>query len=106
MADIPEFKRGSTFSASGTYTPGTGAPATLAGATVTSKIMDYNRVHTSLTVAVAPNNLDYTLTLLDTTKLALGIASIDLRIVWSPSQIQYTTTRQLNVVEQITTADA
>jgi len=106
MADIPEFKRGSTLAATGRYTPGTGAPATLAGATVTSKIMDHNRVHTSLTVAVAPNNLDYTLTLLDTTKFALGIASIDLRIVWSATQIQYTTTRQLNVVEQITTEDA
>ena len=103
---IPDFKRGSTFSASGTYTPGTGAPATLAGAVVTSKIMDHNRVHTTLTVAVAPNNLDYTLTLLDTTKFALGIASLDLRVVWSTSQIQYTTTRQLNIVEQITTEDA
>ena len=103
---VPEFKRGSTFSASGTYTPGTGAPATLAGATVTSKILDYNRTHYTLTVDVAPNNLDYTLTLLDTTKFSLGVASLDLRIVWSATQIQYTTTRQINVVEEITTADA
>ena len=103
---IPDFKRGSTLSAYGTYTPGTGAPATLEGAVVTSKLMDYNRVHFPLVVVVAPNKLDYTLTLLDTTKLSLGIAVTDLRIEWSASQIQYTTTRQINVVEQITTVDA
>jgi hypothetical protein len=103
---IPDFKRGSTLSASGTYTPGTGAPATLAGATVTSKILDYDRTHFTFTVEVDPNNLDYTLTLLDTNKFSLGVASLDLRIVWSATQIQYTTTRQINVVEQITTEDA
>lgn len=102
---IPDFKRGSTFSASGTYTPGTGAPATLAGASVKSKIMDYNRNYYTLAVEVAPNNLDYTLTLLDTTSFSVGIAVLDLRIEWSSTQIQYTQTRQVNVVEEITTVD-
>lgn len=102
---IPLFKRGDSLSASGTYTPGTGAPATLAGATVTSKLMDYAGTRYSFTVTVAPNELDYTLYMdADTTsKFSLGMAVVDLRIEWSASQIQHTTTREINILESITT---
>lgn len=102
---IPVFKRGDSFSASGTYTPGTGAPSTLADATVTCKVMDYAGTRYPATVVVAPNNLDYAL-YIDadtTTKFSLGMAVTDLRIEWSASQIQHTTTREVLIVEQITT---
>jgi hypothetical protein len=98
------FKRGSTFGANGTYTPGTGAPATLAGAVVTSMLRDNRGNKYTLTVTVAPNNLDFTLSYLDTTGWTIGMAVIDLRIKWSASQIQYTQTDYVNVIEEVTTA--
>jgi hypothetical protein len=98
------FKRGSTFGADGTYTPGTGAPATLDGAVVTSMIRDNRGNKYTMDVVVAPNDLDFTLSYLDTTGWAVGMAVIDLRIKWSATQIQYTQTDYVNVIEQVTTA--
>ena len=98
------FKRGSTFGANGTYTPGTGAPATLAGAVVTSMLKDNRGNKYTMTVTIAPNNLDFTLAYLDTSTWAIGMAVIDLRIKWSASQIQYTQTDYVNVIEEVTTA--
>jgi hypothetical protein len=98
------FKRGSTFGAQGTYTAGTGAPATLAGSEVTSMLKDNRGNRHTLTVTIAPNNLDFSLSYLDTTNWGVGMAVIDLRIKWSASQIQYTQTDYVNVIEEVTTA--
>lgn len=98
------FKRGSTFSGNGTYTPGTGAPANLSGASVTSMLRDNRGNRHTLTVTIAPNNLDFTISCLDTTGWNIGMAIVDLRIKWSASQIQYTQTEYVNVIEEVTTA--
>ncbi len=98
------FKRGSTFAANGTYTPGTGAPATLEDAVVTSMLRDNRGNKHTMTVTVATNNLDFNLSYLDTTGWSIGMAVIDLRIKWSASQIQYTQTDYVNVIEEVTTA--
>lgn len=101
MATTVTFKRGTTFAVSGTYTPGAG-PATLAGVTITSDVIDAAGSTYSLTPVILGGNLTFTLTYADdSADWALGLARWDLKFVYSGS-VFYSETLRVNVIDQVT----
>jgi len=78
------FKRGDTFTATVTYSPGADDPADLSAVTVTSQIEDGNGNKYAGSVSVAGDNLSFTVTFADTvTKTWAGnLISWDVKFVY------------------------
>jgi hypothetical protein len=101
MSNTVTFKRGSTYAASATYTPGTGAPANLLSTTVTSDIIDSAGVVYPCTITMAVNGLSFTMRLDDTTGLSLSNARQDVKFS-TGGVVFYSATFRLNVIDQVT----
>ena len=99
---VIEFKQGTSFSASCTYTPDTGAPSTLAGVTVTSAFRD-SQLHTySLIVTVTSPTTFTVIYNGDTSEWNTGTAYWDLRFDYGINSTFYTQTIVFKIIPQIT----
>ena len=94
------FKRGSTFAASATYTPPAGGPANLNSVTIESDVIDAGGSVYSLSI-VKTGNLTFNLSYQDTTGWALGQAKWDIKFI-NAGVVFFTETMRLNVAEQVT----
>lgn len=96
------FKRGTTFSASVTYTPAAGGPANLTASTITSTIKDSQRSEYDLSITKAGDGLSFTAAYNGSTAAwALGNAKWDIKIVNGGSTF-YSETLRLDIIEQVT----
>jgi FlaG/FlaF family flagellin (archaellin) len=96
------FKRGTTFSATVTYTPAAGGPANLSSSTVTSSIKDAGGAEYDLTITIAGGGLSFTAVYAGSTSAwALGNAKWDIKFVTAGSTF-YSETLRLSVIEQVT----
>jgi hypothetical protein len=101
MSTTVTFKRGSTYAATVTYTPGTGAPANLLSTTVTSDIIDAGGMVYPCTITMAGNGLSFVISLSNTDDFALGTARQDVKFS-TGGVVFYSTTFRLNVIAQVT----
>lgn len=103
MADLVYIRQGQDAVFSGVWTPVTGGPATLAGATVTSAVKDYCGNTVYGLVAVSVNNLDFTITYAkaQTTAFAIGPMQTDLRFDFGGS-VTFSTKGYLEVTNTVT----
>jgi hypothetical protein len=101
MSTTVTFKRGSTYAATVTYTPGTGAPANLLSTTVTSDIIDAGGMVYPCTITMAVNGLSFVISLSNTDDFALGTARQDVKFS-TGGVVFYSTTFRLNVIAQVT----
>ena len=99
--DIIQFKRGSTFGASVTYTASEGSPPDLTGLTITSDIRDSAGKLYSCTVVVT-SSTTFTVSFSDTSNWHLGSAYWDIR--FSDGIIFFSETAVLNIVNNVTVA--
>lgn len=96
------WKRGSTFAAKVTYTPGAGDPTTLAGVLIETSIMDNNQQRYPLTVSVLPGDLMFNIYYDgDSSDWATGTAAIDYKLTLD-GIIFYSTTSRFIIEPQIT----
>jgi hypothetical protein len=96
------WKRGSTFAASVSYTPGVGEPATLEGVTVLCSVMDNREARYPLVVSILPDNLSFTIIYPgDTSEWAIGTAALDYRCLENGA-VFYSTTARFVIEPQIT----
>ena len=104
MSDTLTFKRGSTFTATATWTPVSGGLANLSGCTVTSDIKDYLGTLRPLTVSVDGTNLIVTLTATAAETIAwnVGEAKWDIRVKEAGGTVFYTETKHLSILSEIT----
>jgi len=101
-ATTSTFKRGTTFSASVTYTPAAGGPADLTAATITSSIVDSSRSQYDLVITKAVDGLSFTAAFAgSTSSWGLGLAKWDIKIVNGGSTF-YSETLRLDIIEQVT----
>ena len=105
MSDLT-FKRGSTFSATATWTPVAGGLANLSGCTVTSDVKDAAGDLQALTVSVDGTHLIVTLTATaaSTAEWTVGPARWDIRVLQAGGTVFYTETKQITVVPEVTPA--
>lgn len=97
------FKRGSTFTATVTYSPTSGDPTDLSATTVTSYVEDANGVEYEGTVTKAGDNMSFTVTIADTVTEAwpLGPLLWDVKYI-TAGNVTISDTVTLNVVKNIT----
>jgi len=98
-----QFKRGSTFSVTVYYTPGTGDPSDLSATTVTSSVVT-NGVEYSGSVNKAGDNKSFTVSITSATTATwpLAPAEWDVKFVYSGTTF-YSATQNLQIVDNITT---
>lgn len=98
------FKRGSTFSATVTYTPEAGGLANLTGTTITSDILDSAGVVHPLTTSLDGTGLIITITdsATDTEDYSTGAAKWDIRVKLNTGVVIYSSTVTFTVIPQIT----
>ena len=103
MSTTVTFKRGTTYSATVTYTPAVGGPANLLTTTVTTDIIDAGGMIYPCTVTVAINGLSFVATLpaSTTASFALGNARSDIKFVYSGTTF-FSDTFRLSVIDQVT----
>jgi hypothetical protein len=101
MSTTVTFKRGSTYAATVTYTPGTGAPANLLSTTVTSDIIDAGGMVYPCTITKAGDGLSFVISLSNTAAFALGTARQDVKFA-TGGVVFYSATFRLNVIAQVT----
>lgn len=103
MADTVTLKRGNTFAATFTWTPGASGPANLLTTTLASTVLDECRNEYALTVTKAVDGLSFTTTYVgDTSPWSLGVAKWDIKFTFPGSVVSRTETFRINVVESIT----
>ena len=102
MSTTVTFKRGTTYSATVTYTPAAGGPANLLATTVTSDIIDSGGMVYPCTITMAVNGLSFVISLSNTADFALGTARQDVKFS-TGGVIFYSSTFRLNVIDQVTT---
>jgi hypothetical protein len=96
------WKRGSTFAAQVTYTPGAGDPATLEGVLVECSVMDHARQRYPLTVTMLPGFLSFNVYFDgDSSDWAVGTAALDYRCTLD-NVVFYSTTARFTIEAQIT----
>jgi len=96
-----QFKRGSTFGASVTYTASEGSPPDLTGLTITSDIRDSAGKIYSCTVVVT-SSTTFTVSYSNTADWHLGSAYWDIR--FSDGIVFFSETAVLNIVNNVTVA--
>ena len=103
MSNSVTFKRGTTYSATVTYTPAAGGPANLLTTTVTTDIIDAGGTVYPCTVTVAVDGLSFVATLpaLTTAGFALGNARSDIKFVYGGVTF-YSETFRLAIIDQVT----
>lgn len=103
MSNTVTFKRGTTYSATVTYTPATGGPANLLTTTVTTDIIDANDTVFHCTITMAGNGLSFVASLpaSTTASFAQGPARSDIKFVYGGTTF-YSETFRLNVIDQVT----
>ncbi len=103
MSNTVTFKRGTTYSATVTYTPAAGGPANLLTTTVTTDIIDAGDTVYPCTVTIAGNGLSFVATLpaSTTAEFALGNARSDIKFIYS-GIVFYSETFRLAVIDQVT----
>lgn len=103
MSNSVTFKRGTTYSATVTYTPAAGGPANLLTTTVTTDIIDAGGTVYPCTVTVAVNGLSFVATLPASTTagFALGNARSDIKFVYGGVTF-YSETFRLAIIDQVT----
>jgi hypothetical protein len=98
------FKRGSTFTATVTYTPEVGGLANLTGTTITSDILDSAGVVHNLTTSL--NNTGLIITISDpatsTDDYSTGPAKWDIKVTLNTGVVIYSSTVTFTVIPQIT----
>ena len=98
------FKRGSTFTATVTYTPEVGGLANLTGTTITSDILDSAGVVHNL--ATSLNGAGLIITISDpatsTDDYSTGAAKWDIKVVLNTGVVIYSSTVTFTVLPQIT----
>ena len=82
------------------YTPETGWPTNLAGVTITSDLVDFNKVRHSTTVTKNVDNLSFTMTA-ETPTWAIGVGELDIKMS-SGGVVWYTDTIKINVIKHVT----
>ena len=96
------WKRGSTFAAKVTYTPGAGDPETLAGVLIETSVMDNNQQRYPLAVSVLTGDLIFNIYFEgDTSDWATGTAAIDYKMSLN-GIVFYSTTSRFIIEPQIT----
>ena len=96
------WKRGSTFAALVTYTPGAGDPATLEGVLVECSVMDYARQRYPLTIEMLAGNLTFNVYYNgDSSDWTPGTAALDYRCSLG-DVVFYSTTARFTIEAQIT----
>ncbi len=96
------WKRGSTFAASVTYTPGAGDPSDLSGVTVLCSVMDHRETRYPLVVSILPGNLSFNILYTgDTSEWAVGTAALDYKCLEN-GVVFYSTTARFTIDPQIT----
>lgn len=96
------WKRGSTFAASVTYTPGAGDPQDLSGVTVLCSVMDHRENRYPLVVSTLPGNLSFNILYPgDTSEWAVGTAALDYKCLEN-GVVFYSTTARFTIDPQIT----
>jgi len=96
------WKRGSTFAAVVTYTPGAGDPATLEGVIVESSVMDHARQRYPLTIAMLPGFTSFNVYFDgDSSDWTPGTAALDYRCSLG-DVVFYSTTARFTIEAQIT----
>lgn len=95
------FKRGTTFSATVTYTPEAGGPVNLLSTTVTSDIIDAGSETYPLTITMANDGLSFVASFSDSSDWTLGNARWDIRFVFGTT-VFYSETMRLSVIDQVT----
>lgn len=105
MSNTASFSRGDSFGCTWVWTPGEGEPADLLGTVITSTIRDHCANEYNLVVTIAEDGLSYT-TIYDgdTSDWAIGLASWDMRFVFSGSPTTHSVIFRVNVAHTITTA--
>jgi hypothetical protein len=101
MSNTVTFKRGTTYSATVTYTPASGGPANLLSTTVTTNIIDSNDTVFPCTITMAGDGLSFVARYSDTTGFCLGNARSDIKFV-NGGVVFYSETFRLNVIDQVT----
>lgn len=103
MSNSVTFKRGTTYSATVTYTPATGGPANLLSTTVTSTIIDFVNNSFPCTIVIANDGLSFVASLPASTTgaFALGLARSDIKFVYGGTTF-FSDTFRLNIIEQVT----
>lgn len=103
MSTTVTFKRGTTYSATVTYTPSAGAPANLLTTTVTSDIIDSAGTAYSCAITMAVNGLSFVASIpsATTANFALGNARSDIKFVYGGT-VFYSTTFRLSIIDQVT----
>jgi hypothetical protein len=103
MSNSVTFKRGTTYSATVTYTPAMGGPANLLSTTVTSTIVDFVNNAYPCTIVIANDGLSFVASLPATTTsvFALGLARSDIKFVYGGTTF-FSDTFRLNIIEQVT----
>lgn len=103
MSNTVTFKRGTTYSATVTYTPAVGGPANLLTTTVTSDIIDSAGVIYPCTITMAINGLSFVASLpaSTTANFSLGTARSDIKFVYGGT-VFYSETFRLTVIDQVT----
>jgi len=103
MSTTVTFKRGTTYSATVTYTPSAGAPANLLTTTVSSDIIDSGGTVYPCTITMAVDGLSFVATIpaLTTAGFSLGNARSDIKFVYGGT-VFYSTTFRLSIIDQVT----
>jgi hypothetical protein len=103
MSTTVTFKRGTTYSATVTYTPAVGGPANLLTTTVTSDIIDSGGTVYPCTITMAVNGLSFVASLpaSSTEGFSLGNARSDIKFVYGGTTF-FSDTFRLSVIDQVT----
>jgi hypothetical protein len=103
MSNTVTFKRGTTYSATVTYTPAAGGPANLLTTTVTTDVIDSSGAVFHCTITMALNGLSFVASLPASTTagFALGTARSDIKFVYGGTTF-YSETFRLTVIDQVT----
>jgi hypothetical protein len=103
MSTTVTFKRGTTYSATVTYTPAVGGPANLLTTTVTSDIIDSGGTVYPCTITMAVNGLSFVASLpaSSTEGFSLGNARSDIKFVYGGTTL-FSDTFRLSVIDQVT----
>jgi len=103
MSNTVTFKRGTTYSATVTYTPAQGGPANLLTTTVTTDIIDAGGTTYPCTITMAGNGLSFVASIpaATTANFAQGNARSDIKFVYGGT-VFYSETFRLNVIDQVT----
>jgi len=103
MSTTVTFKRGTTYSATVTYTPAVGGPANLLTTTVTSDIIDSGGTVYPCAITMAVNGLSFVASLpaSSTEGFSLGNARSDIKFVYGGTTF-FSDTFRLTVIDQVT----